>query len=321
MGPFKEKHPFRQFAEIDLSKTKVSREKPAIFVCGGIVDITSPHTHSVRELFFESISPKGFEDFHDYCIQAETFKDYFEAGKYQDLSLFENDLAHYASLVIIFLESPGSIVELGLFFNTQSLKEKLLVFVNQSHSLDDSFIRLGPLENLERDNNDCVQYYPWDVNNPAGMDSRVLDFIFTDISAAIEKLPENEKFSKENYGHLALLIYECVRIYRALRISEIRSLLGMHGIVLDEIRAKNLIYLLRISGLVEIYKMGKDVFYLPKSDEIVLRLASIRKGVAFETTGLSIASTEYYSEVEGEQRRVLVIEECEAQRGKQNVVN
>lgn len=321
MDLFKDNHPFSSFAHIDLAKARVSRNSPTIFVCGGLVDVTSTDIKSVRDLFFESISKLGHEEFHHYCIRAETFKDYKDDGRYKDLSEFENDLAHFASLLIIFLESAGAIVELGLFCNGEGLREKLLVFVNQRHYEQDSFIRHGPLESLKQDNDSSVFVYPWDMHNPGSMGDEIMDIIFGDILETISQLPKSEKFIIANPGHQAFLIFECIRLYRALRISEIQKLIAVHGIKLSDRRIKNLIYLLRISGLVGIKTFGKDTFYYSLRDEKKVSLSSKSRGQPFDFEGTRIAASVYYYENRSERIRQQTIESVYPKGEEENVTD
>ena len=319
MELFKDNHPFWQFREAELEGSRVSRESPSIFVCGGLVDIRTIETNSVREHFFASMGRMGCPDLHDYCITAETFKDYHENGKYRDLSEFESDLAHFASLLIIFLESPGAIVELGLFCNVPGLREKLLVFVNETHYESDSFIKLGPLTSLTQSNDKSVLVYPWELTNPGAMSEDVLQFVFSDINEAISEIPKSELFSKTNPGHLAFLIYECIRLFRALRLNEIQKLLSLHEIQLNDRRLKNLIYLLTIAQLVERKTIGRDTFYLALRDERKINFLSKIRGKSFDFEGIRIEASVYYTENDGERRRAHIIEAAHPKREVENV--
>ncbi len=319
MDSIKDNHPFLFFQKADLGGARVSRKSPSVFVCGGLVDIRTPYTCSVRELFFESITQLGHEELHDYCIRAETFIDYKDNGKYRNLSEFENDLAHFASLLIIFLESAGSIVELGLFCNGEGLREKLLVFVNQDHYEKDSFIKHGPLESLKQENESSVLVYPWDMQNPGEMSKKVIAFIFQDILETISKLPKYEKFVINNPGHQALLIYECIRLYRALRLTEIQKLIGSLGISLNDRRIKNLIYLLNMSRLVDVKSLGKDTFYFALRDEKKVLLTSKSKGLPFDYEGIRISASVYYYENSSERLRQHIIENVYTKGEEDNV--
>lgn len=302
-------HPFEQFRKVELEGSRLSLEPHILFVCGGEVDITQvSKTLSLRERFFESFDEQGYPDYHDYCIRAETFKDYHEVGQYKDLAVFENDLAHIASLLIIFLESAGSIVELGLFSANENLRKKLLVVVNQKHHDNDSFIKLGPLATLRRNNKDSVSVYPWDIHDPSRMSKSDLSLIFEDVNFALSNIDATVKFNKNDGGHVCFLIYEIIRIYRALRIGEIRELLSFHGIMIDNARISNFIYLLKISSYVKEQALGRDVYYLCAKSFKKIKYKSKNPSDRFDDESVFVESSIYYSHQDSEKRRHRIIE-------------
>lgn len=60
----------------------------------------------------------------DQITLAEEFKDWIHDSVYKDLLDFENDIAHISSLIVIVLESPGALAELGLFVRNKVLNKK-----------------------------------------------------------------------------------------------------------------------------------------------------------------------------------------------------
>ena len=65
----------------------------------------------------------------------------------------------------MFVESPGSIAELGVFAASSVLEPKTLAIVNNFHPLDGSFIADGPLRRLHVKNKGRVLYYLWNSDN------------------------------------------------------------------------------------------------------------------------------------------------------------
>lgn len=102
----------QEFQALELSKFKVSFTPPKIFVCGGEVNNTAVVPASVRQRIVNYLEDAHKQIFQS-CILAESFKDYFKEGAYADLLEFETDIANIASLIIVCLESAGSLVELG----------------------------------------------------------------------------------------------------------------------------------------------------------------------------------------------------------------
>jgi hypothetical protein len=63
----------------------------------------------------------------------------------RDALQMEDDLAKLADLIIVIVESAGTLTELGAFSLSQSLRKKLLPVVDEKHQHDSSFITNGPL--------------------------------------------------------------------------------------------------------------------------------------------------------------------------------
>lgn len=68
-----------------------------------------------------------------------------------DLLTLENILAESVPVIVICLESPGAIAELGAFVSHQQLRQRILVIVDERRKKDKSFIRMGPIRLLENE--------------------------------------------------------------------------------------------------------------------------------------------------------------------------
>jgi hypothetical protein len=136
-----------EFQDFEHEKFHVAFMPPKVFLCGGEVDVKAVVPKSLRDRLIGHFSAHE-DELHHSRIQAEDFKDYFKEGAYSDLLEFETDIANIATLIVICLESPGSLVELGLFcMATTTTASKLLIIAPQEELADeDSFIFLGPLD-------------------------------------------------------------------------------------------------------------------------------------------------------------------------------
>jgi len=67
----------------------------------------------------------------------------------KDLLSLENLLANSVNVVVILLQSAGTIAELGAFTNHKKLRDKLIVVVDPKHKRSKSFINFGPLRYLK----------------------------------------------------------------------------------------------------------------------------------------------------------------------------
>lgn len=233
-----------QFGNLEYNRFKVNFSKQHIFVCGGIVDVSSQIPPSFRDRFIQHATSYN-EKILNSIILAESFKDYFKENNYNVLLVFEDEIANLASLVLIFLESPGSLVELGMFCSRQSLYKKLLIVAPQEKTeSEDSFIYLGPLEHIKRKEISSVVVYPWPKNDVVSYSKDYLDDLLDHISEKLSSVSKTSSFNPENSGHVALLIYEIIRLSYPILMGEIELALTALNLNVDEAEVKRHLYLL-----------------------------------------------------------------------------
>lgn len=231
------------FEKLSLNKFKVNLENHHLFVCGGAVDVTAKFPLSFRHHLI-TYSATKYPLIHDAIVQAETFKDYFKENAYPDLLVFEEEIANLASLVLIFLESPGSLVELGMFCTKPDFYKKLVIIVPRDEvSAEDSFIYLGPLENIKKKEPTAVAVYPWPKQG-IDYDQVHLEDLCITIDDKLSALPKNVEFNENNSGHVALLIAEIIRINYPILIGEIELALLALGLDIKQSEVTRHIYLL-----------------------------------------------------------------------------
>ena len=133
-----------EFSKLDSNKFSILLSKHHIFLCGGPVDVTKTIPPSFRDRFIGYAAKNdSHRHIHDALICAENFKDYFKEDRYTDLLVFEDEIANLSTLVLIFLESPGSLVELGIFCTKPNFYKKLVIVAPQKEiQEEDSFIFL-----------------------------------------------------------------------------------------------------------------------------------------------------------------------------------
>ena len=115
------------------------------FICGG-----SKKSH-VRQKFIDYITRKKL--LNNWVVVAEDLKKLWDKnlsstgtnGKlscvHENLLYFEKDIAKLSKVIPIFAESPGSLVELGAFFENKDLKKRLLVIIKKEYVSEESFIK------------------------------------------------------------------------------------------------------------------------------------------------------------------------------------
>ena len=254
------------FCCLDISSIHIDVSHPIIFLCGGEVDIKKTPPPSVRGRILEYWASNDAQ-LESYTVLAENFKDYFSDNAYSDLLTFEDDIAKVSSLIIIFLESPGSIAELGLFCNIEDLNSKLIVIAPHNETKNkDSFIYLGPLAYLKDKSEDAVKIYPWP--NPKDSGYSDIAMISNDVKVKLSKSPKKEKFNRNNSGHLAFLIHDLIAISQPIRITELKATLNSFGLGVLESEIKRLLYLLIKLDLIKVYEYsGSDYYFSVNSVE------------------------------------------------------
>ena len=158
--------PRNEFLEkVNFNQVEV-REYPRIaFLCGGspvvLIDTSNNQYHpSVRSYISKSLTAR----FSNLRFQnAEDVKEWNSYSVYDDLIEFERDIAHICKVIVLFVESAGSIAELGSFAIIPEITEKLIVFVHQEYSHSTSFVALGPLKKINVEDKENVHYIKWEM--------------------------------------------------------------------------------------------------------------------------------------------------------------
>ena len=169
-----------------------------------------------------------------------------------DLLELENYLAHLADVIVLFVESPGSIAELGAFAASDALRTKLLAVRNTFYSSEQSFIADGPIRKMQNANRESVQSYNW---NPKQLNTPETQIEFDEVADHLTEILEQREslrprqlaFQTEEIGHTLLLIADLIRIsgvvsksdvahcLRALRCEKALASLDHHLSVLQSI--------------------------------------------------------------------------------------
>lgn len=252
-----------EFEKLDKTRFKVSLNKNFIFLCGGVVDVKSTHPVSFRDRFLRFAS-SAKSPIIDYCVLAENFKDYFKENAYKDLLVFEDEIANISTLILIFLESAGSLVELGMFCSKPNFYKKLIIVAPQKEiEAEDSFIYLGPLEHIRKKDPSSVAIYPWPLPNSEDYEKDHLEDLMSCIENKLKLSPSNVEFDSANSGHLALLIFEIIRLSYPILVGEIELSIIALEINIDESEVYRHIYLLTKLNMISMHQYSSYKYYYP----------------------------------------------------------
>lgn len=105
---------------------------------------------SIRDSIRKELITWRYYNWLDVYYPEELFEELLGRGKHFDLLSLENLLAESVHTVVIILESPGAIAELGAFANHKELCNRLVVIVDSKYLKAKSFIVLGPIRYLKK---------------------------------------------------------------------------------------------------------------------------------------------------------------------------
>ncbi|EPC1625556.1 retron St85 family effector protein [Yersinia enterocolitica] len=248
-----------EFGTLSFSNFTLSLTPQKIFICGGETNTGHLIPQSLRERILSHIDVNESKDLSESFIMAETFKDYFRENTYTDLFCFEDDIAKLSTLIIICLESPGSLVELGMFSNISDPK-KILIFAPDEHvQEEDSFIYLGPLSYLKRKDKDSVHIFPWP--NPSEKNYADLPMVIDCIKNRVKTSSKKTGFSIQNPAHVAFVIHDIIYIFYPIKDYEINLALLSMNIDIDDATLKRLLYLLQSMSMIGKKKYSNITFF------------------------------------------------------------
>ena len=125
----------------------------------------------------------------------------------RDALQMEEDLAKLADLIIVIVESAGTLTELGAFSLSPSLRQKLLPIVDERYQRDSSFITNGPLH--------------W-IDVESAFSPTIYTKLPTVLSAAdqieerIKRIPESHSIKLDDLStspkHLLFFIYDLISV-------------------------------------------------------------------------------------------------------------
>lgn len=265
-------------ASLDLDGTRVVTFPDLILLCGGELSESTKACSSYRGFFYNLLVRQDHPLLRQVRL-AENVMEYFEASSaYDDLLTFEQDLAELSLLTVVFVESPGSIAELGSFSVLENINSKLLVVVKERHVEKRSFIWRGPIEYLKKkirpqhDTTD-VSVYDWTEGKVSPSDANDL---LEKIESIASQSRKTAKFSCSNAGHIMLLILDLLGIQRLATAREIRQQLAVLGIEQSESLVKQRLDLLRVLRYLEKKPYGNHIFYVAREQPPWLSLAFTR---------------------------------------------
>ena len=255
---------------IKADTLKVTSPSSVVFLCGGAFDGALSQPQVLRDAFFRMKGPASVV--YDIILAEDADPLTADAG-YFDLLSFESDIAQVVGLILLFVESAGSLAELGAFAALDTIAPSLLAVLASAHYDSRSFVRNGPVAYLERRHGDeAIHVLDCDEIGLSAdghiRDLNMLAFaesMLTVVSARLRSKPKWSKYNQGNAGHVILLIVGLCHEYGALTQEEIRSFCESLGV--REIRFHNFVYCASLLGWIKKIRKGNHVFYASSSPQ------------------------------------------------------
>lgn len=268
----------RSLAEVvsvlDLSESSVQNPIPKIFLCGGPLLGKGRVPRSFRALLIKHLK-RGKGSLPSYIVLAEELAEWYRIigpKDFTDLVDFETQIADLSTMILLIVESPGSMAELGAFSYADRLLRKLHVILETTHQEDRSFIIDGPVAMVRssaKSEKDSKRFFTYRWMSESG--ARRIDFdgasssatkVLADIiEPAVKTVNSPKRFRKKEVGHQMLLIADLVSLCGAVRLEEILELLAGVKVKITRKRVEQYLGLLRnMKFLVLWHEGGEDYF-------------------------------------------------------------
>ncbi|MCK9189490.1 retron St85 family effector protein [Acidithiobacillus sp.] len=298
-----------------IRPSKIKPYNGFIFLCGGTICGSQPQMPaSIRDAIYNKLSTQS--RLINRIRIAEDYKDWNYESIYNDLISFEKHIAELSSVIVLVLESPGSLAELGLFSALAEYQNKLLVVIETKHYDSSSFVRLGPITFLENDRQNIAECHEWKKEELKGevlVHAKMLEAAELVVESLEERLSHetSEVFSCSRWLHQSLLVCDILNLYSALTLREVLSLLNGFCNGISESELKQTLRVLDLVDLVKIQPKGAQRFYISNTPDLFIEynvLVELHDHNIFRATMLDLYRRD-------EKKRFLAIQEARKHAG------
>jgi len=260
---------------LKVDNCKIWNTPRLIFLCGGKT-AKSRGYRSARDFFYRHLLSKK-PAIASRVRLAENVNAWFRKNVFPDLLELENYLAGLADITVLFVESPGSIAELGAFAASDALRPKTLAVLNDFYDSEKTFISDGPVQKIKNKDDQLVHYYTWNprqLNSPAT--KKEFREMAKDLTAFLverdKSHPNEQGFDKKNPGHVLLLVADLIGIPGVATGTEITECLRVLECFDHEYRDR---YLSLLEGMsfIERARRSNQEFYVSVASEHFIQYA------------------------------------------------
>lgn len=235
-----------------------------MFLCGGIIKgLADPS--SAREFFLSHLQTAA-PTIAARTRLAEKVNEWFDEEVFDDLLELEHYLAELSDLTVLFVESAGSIAELGAFAALDSVRHKTLAVINTSHPTRKTFISDGPVKRLKNHKRARVQAFSWATSLPDPVALPALTDMSKKLVRILKRIERTRvletNFDRNKPAHVLLLIADIVGIAGVATKDDIRNALINLDLASETKNLKRYLSLLESLALVRQVEHGTESYFL-----------------------------------------------------------
>jgi len=268
---------------LNIAKSSVQNRSPQIFLCGGRLPESGEPPASLRAVLM-ALLENDYPELRSSVILAEDAADWYHNPKspnsphFPNLVDLEEQIGALSTLILLIVESAGSIAELGAFSFIPSFRVKLWVVLEGGFQDKRSFIMDGPVAMLEKESKATGGPSRWYALDWLKKTKKpIISVLHTERAArkivreildpAISGMKGTELFRAESLEHQILLVADLVSAGGPLLISEIMEIL--EGLDLktekkiEQQKVEEYLFLLENLGHLSKTRAGNNYFYVP----------------------------------------------------------
>jgi len=285
---------------LNIAKSSVQNRLPQIFLCGGPLPKPGEAPTSLRAVLM-AVLDKDYPGLRSSVILAEEAADWYHNPKspnaphFPNLVDLEEQIGALSTLILLIVESAGSIAELGAISFISSFRVKLSVVLEGRFQDDRSFIMDGPVAMVEKENKAKGGPSRWYALTWLQKTKKpIINLLHTERAArrivreildpAISGMNATELFRAESLEHQILLVADLVSAGGPLLISEIMEIL--EGLDLktekkiEQHKVEEYLFLLENLGHLSKTRAGNNYFYVPpdRDREFISYISTLLSG-------------------------------------------
>ena len=262
---------------LSIGKSSVQNPVRKIFLCGGPIPGPGEHSTSLRGFLIARLERDNSPLLPDILLAEEAAEWYHNpiSEGFSNLVDLEVRIAALSKLILLIVESPGSMAELGAFSFVDSLRMKLHAVLEGTYQDHRSFIMDGPIarikvESESESDSESGGFYTFEWLSRSKRPRIVLKraelasekIVKQVIEPAVNAPTRPEKFDQANAGHKMLLIADLVSLGGALRPPEIVELLNGLGLETPRKELHQYLFLLQNLNFFSKTHEGKDDYFV-----------------------------------------------------------